>query len=125
MIVARTLTCATYNNCHLTQNVNYPALRTLYQRYRAQGFNILAFPCDQFGGQAPGTSQEQREAAIRKFGLPDLIVMDKLEVNGEGAHPLYRFLRAQQPVSTPNTRNAGGSSAIEWSGRGVARRLSH
>ena len=79
------------------------------------GFNIIAFPCNQFGGQAPGTSQEQRDAAISKFGIDTLEVMDKLDVNGNNAHPLYQFLREQQPVSVPaSSRGPPGSSSIEW-----------
>ncbi len=49
----------------------------------------------QFGGQAPGTSQEQRDAAIRKFGF-EFDVMDKLLVNGDGAHPLWQWLRTEK-----------------------------
>lgn len=52
--------------------------RTLYQKYKAEGFNLIAFPCNQFGGQAPGTSQEQREAAFAKFGF-EFDVMDHIE----------------------------------------------
>jgi glutathione peroxidase-family protein len=52
-----------------TQNTNYPALRTLYDIYKADGFNLVAFPCNQFGGQAPGSSEEERAWAFRKFGF--------------------------------------------------------
>lgn len=51
------------------QNTNYPALRTLYETYKAEGFNLIAFPCNQFGGQAPGSSEEERQWAFRKFGF--------------------------------------------------------
>lgn len=51
------------------QNTNYPALRTLYETYKKDGFNLIAFPCNQFGGQAPGTSEEERQYAFRKFGF--------------------------------------------------------
>jgi hypothetical protein len=51
------------------QNVNYPGLRALYDKYKDQGFNLAAFPCNQFGGQAPGSSQQEREWAFRKFGF--------------------------------------------------------
>ena len=64
----------------------------------------------QFGGQAPGTSQDQRDAAIRKFGF-EFDVMDKILVNGDGAHPLYQYLRAEQPTSVPR---GNGFAAIEW-----------
>jgi glutathione peroxidase len=51
------------------QNTNYPALRTLYDKYKGDGFNLVAFPCNQFGGQAPGSSEEERAWAFRKFGF--------------------------------------------------------
>jgi glutathione peroxidase-family protein len=51
------------------QNTNYPALRTLYDTYKADGFNLVAFPCNQFGGQAPGSSEEERAWAFKKFGF--------------------------------------------------------
>ncbi|WIA14813.1 hypothetical protein OEZ85_003295 [Tetradesmus obliquus] len=99
------------------QNVNYPGLRTLYNTYHDDGFNVIAFPCNQFGGQAPGTSEEERQWAFRKFGF-EFDVFDKLEVNGPGAHPLYQFLRQQQPASAPGQARqvpgAGGPGAIEW-----------
>jgi glutathione peroxidase len=56
-------------SAHLLLQVNYPGLRTLYEKYRDQGFNIIAFSCNQFGGQAPGTSEEERQWAFRKFGF--------------------------------------------------------
>lgn len=93
--------------------MNYPGLRALYDRYHDQGFNILAFPCNQFGGQAPGTSDEERKWAYYKFGF-EFPVFDKIDVNGPGAHPLYKYLRAQQPVSMPGDPKRGGSGAIEW-----------
>lgn len=79
-----------------------------------EGFNLVAFPCNQFGGQAPGTSEDQRQAAYRKFGF-EFDVMDKIDVNGDDAHPLYQFLRSVQPRSVPATsRTPAGSNRIEW-----------
>ena len=49
--------------------MNYPGLRTLLERYSRQGFGVVAFPCNQFGGQAPGSSEEERQYAYRKFGI--------------------------------------------------------
>jgi Glutathione peroxidase len=51
------------------QNVNYPGFRELYEKYYEVGFRLVAFPCNQFGGQAPGTSEEERQYAYRKFGF--------------------------------------------------------
>ncbi|GFH15412.1 glutathione peroxidase [Haematococcus lacustris] len=87
-------------------NVNYPGLRTLYDKYKAEGFQTIAFPCNQFGGQAPGTDEEERAWAIRKFGF-EFDVYDKVLVNGPSAHPLYRFLKAQQPLAAPGAAQPG------------------
>lgn len=93
--------------------MNYPGLRTLVDRYQADGFTLAAFPCNQFGGQAPGTSEEERAWAFRKFGF-EFDVYDKIDVNGPQAHPLYKYLRTAQPVSAPSGRPAGRDGAIEW-----------
>lgn len=86
----------------------------LYERYGKDGFELIGFPCNQFGGQAPGTSEEERQYAYKKFGF-EFPVYDKIEVNGPGAHPLYKYLRAQQPQSLPK----GGTrplrqGELEW-----------
>ncbi|KAI7836894.1 hypothetical protein COHA_009226 [Chlorella ohadii] len=97
------------------QNVNYPGARSLYEKYKHQGFTLCAFPCNQFGGQAPGTSQEEREWAWRKFGF-EFDVFDKIEVNGTGTHPIYQILKRQQPVSLPSSFGPlpGEPGRIEW-----------
>ncbi|PSC67567.1 hypothetical protein C2E20_8780 [Micractinium conductrix] len=99
----------------VVNNVNYPGARALYNKYRDQGFNIIAFPCNQFGGQAPGSSQEEREYAWRKFGF-EFDVFDKIEVNGAGTHPIYRLLKQQQRVSLPSSAGPppGEPGRIEW-----------
>lgn len=96
------------------QNINYPSLRQLYETYGKDGFNLIGFPCNQFGGQAPGTSQEERDFAHKKFGF-EFPVFDKVDVNGLGAHPVYQLLRREQPESVP----AGGTRSkkkgeLEW-----------
>lgn len=75
----------------------------------------MAFPCNQFGGQAPGTSEEERQWAYYKFGF-EFPVMDKIEVNGPGAHPLYRYMRERQPLSLPSSYAPppGEAGRIEW-----------
>ncbi|KIY93945.1 hypothetical protein MNEG_14016 [Monoraphidium neglectum] len=67
---------------NLPQNLNYPGLRTLLEKYRPDGFEVAAVSCNQFGGQAPGTDEEEREAAYRKFGTRDFEVYDHILVNG-------------------------------------------
>ena len=64
-------------------NDNYPALRMLYKKYRDDGFEILAFPVNQFGCQAPGTSEMEREYAYRKFQMDDFPVFDKIAVKSK------------------------------------------
>lgn len=75
--------------------MNYPGLRYLWNKYEAQGFTVLAFPCNQFGGQAPGSSDEEREFAYSKFGF-QFPVFDKIDVKGAATHPLYAFLKKRQ-----------------------------
>ena len=101
-------------------NVNYPGLRYLLETYGSQGFQVVCIPCNQFGGQAPGTSEQERQAAIDKFGI-DVTVVDKELVNGPHAHPLYVYMKSQQPVSFPNAAGktvaaslSKDQGAIEW-----------
>jgi len=94
--------------------VNYPSLRQLFESYGKDGFRLVAFPCNQFGGQAPGTSEEERQYAYKKFGF-EFPVYDKIDVNGANAHPLYKFMRERQPTSLPGagTRSIRAGE-IEW-----------
>jgi len=72
----------------------------------AQGFSVLAFPCNQFGAQEPGTDSEILEFATSKYGVT-FPMFSKIEVNGDGACDLYRWLRSEQP-------GASDSDAITW-----------
>ncbi len=72
----------------------YKDLQDLYARYHDKGFEILDFPCNQFGEQAPGTIQEIQEFCTR-FDV-SFRQFDKIDVNGENAHPLFTFLKSQQ-----------------------------
>jgi glutathione peroxidase len=84
----------------------YQGLEALWRKHRARGFSVLGFPCDQFGHQEPGD-----EAAIKQFCSLSYDVtfplFAKLEVNGAGTHPLYRWLKAEQP-------GVLGTEAIKW-----------
>ena len=73
---------------------------------KAQGFAVLAFPCNQFGAQEPGTDAEILEFATSKYDAT-FPMFSKIEVNGDNACELYRWLRAEQPGSA-------GSDAITW-----------
>ena len=66
----------------------------LQNRYREQGLRILAFPCNQFGGQEPGTNEEIKAFAAKKNASFDLF--SKVHVNGPGTHPLYIYLKHKQ-----------------------------
>lgn len=86
--------------------MNYPGLRYLLEKYGDQGFALVAVSCNQFGGQAPGTDEEERQAAYRKFGRDDFPVLDHMMVNGPDTHPLYRYLKSVQPLSLPSAQGA-------------------
>jgi len=80
---------------------------------------LLAFSCNQFGGQAPLSSQGEREYAYKKFGI-EFPIMDKIEVNGKDAHPVYKLLREALPGSLPSAFSPfgfplpGEKGKIEW-----------
>ena len=73
----------------------YEELEALYEKYHAEGLEILDFPCNQFGAQAPGTIQEIHEFCTQQFDI-HFPQFDKIEVNGPGAHPLYTYLKEQK-----------------------------
>ncbi len=73
----------------------YDELQDLYEKYNEQGFEILDFPCNQFGAQAPGSNEEIHNFCDAKFGIT-FPMFSKIEVNGEGAHPLYKYLVEQK-----------------------------
>lgn len=73
----------------------YEGLEALYKKYQAQGLEILDFPCNQFGGQAPGTDAEISQFCSLKYGTT-FPRFKKIEVNGEGATPLYKYLKEQK-----------------------------
>jgi glutathione peroxidase len=66
----------------------YSGLEATYQKYKDQGFVVLGFPCNQFGGQEPGTNEEIKEFCSSKFSVT-FPLFDKIEVNGAKRHPLY------------------------------------
>lgn len=74
----------------------YAGLQELYQAMQGQGFEILAFPCDQFGHQEPGTNEEIQTFCRLNYGVT-FPVFSKIEVNGAGADPLFVYLKEQKP----------------------------
>ncbi|WOL07174.1 putative phospholipid hydroperoxide glutathione peroxidase [Canna indica] len=79
------------SQCGLT-NSNYKELTKLYEKYKNQDFEILAFPCNQFGGQEPGNNEEIVEFACTQFKA-EFPIFDKVDVNGKSAAPIYKFLK--------------------------------
>ena len=69
----------------------YAALETTYQKYKDQGLVVLGFPCNQFGGQEPGTNEEIKEFCSTQFNVT-FPLFDKLDVNGKNRAPLYTLL---------------------------------
>lgn len=84
----------------------YDGLETLYRTYRDRGFVVLGFPCNQFGNQEPGSEEQIGEFCRLNHGVT-FPLFAKIEVNGEQAHPLYRWLKNDRPGLL-------GSSAIKW-----------
>lgn len=76
-------------------------MRTLYEQNKDQGFNVLAFPCNQFGAQEPGSNEEIQEFATSKFDV-SFPMFAKIEVNGDGACDLYKYLKAAKPDDEGN-----------------------
>ena len=74
----------------------YTELNEIYNEFKDQGFEILDFPCNQFGKQAPGTTDEIKEVCRNKWLVP-YTIFDKIDVNGENAHPLFEYLKNEQP----------------------------
>jgi glutathione peroxidase len=83
----------TASQCGFTPQ--YEGLQKLYDEYADQGFTVLGFPCDQFGHQEPGSEAEIGAFCERNFGV-SFPMFAKIDVNGDDAHPLFQWLRAQK-----------------------------
>ncbi|XP_042428891.1 probable glutathione peroxidase 2 isoform X3 [Zingiber officinale] len=82
------------SKCGLTHS-NYKELNVVYEKYKDEGLEILAFPCNQFGSQEPGTNEEIKETVCTRFKA-EFPIFDKVEVNGKNAAPLYKFLKSKK-----------------------------
>ena len=82
----------TASKCGFTPQ--YDGLEALYQKYKDKGLVIIAFPCDQFGHQEPGSDEQIAEFCRMNHGVT-FPLMSKIEVNGENAHPIFRWLKSQ------------------------------
>jgi len=74
------------SKCGFTKQ--YAGLEATYQKYKSKGFAVLGFPCNQFGGQEPGSNEEIKQFCSSKFNVT-FPLFDKIEVNGDKRHPLY------------------------------------
>jgi glutathione peroxidase len=83
----------TASKCGFTPQ--YEGLQELYGKYHDKGFEILAFPCDQFGHQEPGADTEIKSFCDINYGVK-FPLFAKIEVNGDNAHPLYKFLKSEK-----------------------------
>ena len=86
----------TATRCGFTPQYN--ELEALYKKYQSEGLEILDFPCNQFGEQAPGTIQEIHQFCTANFDI-QFPQFDKIEVNGKNEAPLYTYLKAQKGFS--------------------------
>ncbi|MBR3012287.1 MAG: glutathione peroxidase [Bacteroidales bacterium] len=86
----------TASKCGFTPQ--YDGLEALYEKYKDQGLVIVGFPCDQFGHQEPGTAEEIEEFCRLNYGVT-FPLMDKIEVNGDNAHPIYKWLYSEKPFA--------------------------
>jgi len=84
----------TASHCGFTPQ--YEGLQRLYETYRDRGLEILGFPCNQFGHQEPGTDEEIGEFCRVNYGVT-FQMFSKIDVNGDGAHPLFVYLKKELP----------------------------
>ena len=94
----------TASKCGFTPQ--YDGLEALWKQYGDRGLEVLAFPCNQFGGQEPGSAEEIDQFCKVNFGL-SFPLMGKVEVNGPGATPFYQWLKGEAPGLL-------GSKGIKW-----------
>jgi glutathione peroxidase len=83
----------TASQCGFTPQ--YKGLQELYAEYRDRGLEVLGFPCDQFGHQEPGNDDEIKSFCEVNYGV-NFPLFSKIEVNGDNAHPLYKFLKNEK-----------------------------
>ena len=91
----------------------YEGLENLYKKYHEQGLEILDFPCNQFGHQAPGDEEEIHEFCTAKYQTT-FDQLAKIDVNGDAEEPLYTYLKEQQPnEEVHGLKNKAAMKAIE------------
>jgi glutathione peroxidase len=100
----------------------YEGLQRLYEKYKDRGFTIVAFPCNQFGAQEPGTEEQIESTTCSRFKV-SFPMMAKVDVNGDTAAPVYKYLKSARPGFLGMERIAWnfGKFAISKSGEVVGR----
>lgn len=83
------------SQCGFTKQ--YEGLQALHKKYADQGLVVIGFPCNQFGSQEPGTDQDIKEFCQTNYGV-DFLMSTKIDVNGDNAHPIYKFLKSESKV---------------------------
>ncbi|MFO1323116.1 MAG: glutathione peroxidase [Burkholderiales bacterium] len=94
----------TASQCGFTPQ--YKGLEALYEKFHGKGLEVLGFPCNQFGGQEPGDEKEIAQFCELNYGVT-FPMFAKVDVNGERAAPVYKYLKAEKPGLL-------GSEAIKW-----------
>lgn len=94
----------TAGKCGFTSQ--YKGLEELYKTYKDDKFEVIGFPCDQFGGQEPGSDSEIEEFCEINYGV-SFPLSTKVEVNGDNTHPVFEYLKRQAP-------GVLGSQGIKW-----------
>ena len=84
----------------------FAGLEKLHQQYAAQGLEVIGFPCNQFGAQDPGSNSEIGAFCQKNYGV-SFTMMEKINVNGSDAHPVYQWLKSQAPGLL-------GTEGIKW-----------
>ena len=90
---------------------NYKQLVQMQEQLAPQGLEIFAFPCNQFAGQEKGSDEDIKEFVREKYGTNKFKLMQKCDVNGPDAHPVYRYLRSH---SVLHDENSGKDGTILW-----------
>ena len=110
----------TASKCGFTPQ--YAGLETLYEKLSGKGLTILGFPCNQFGKQEPGSPDEIGAFCLTNYGV-SFPMFDKIDVNGANAHPLYEYLKREQPgvLGTRNIKWNFTKFLVDRSGKVVDR----
>jgi glutathione peroxidase len=94
----------TASKCGFTPQ--YQGLETVYRELHGRGLEVLGFPCNQFGSQEPGTEEEIGAFCEKNYGV-SFPMFAKVDVNGDAAHPLWKFLKGEAP-------GVLGTEGIKW-----------